>query len=395
MDKVSIKDVEDYGIDSYLAELGEELRKQTYRPQAVKRVMIPKANSGERPLGIPTVRDRIAQAACKMILEPIFEADFEESSHGFRPKRSSKDAMAAIKAHLKEGKTEVLDADLSKYFDTIPHNKLVIALEERISDKRVIMLINKWLKVPVYEEGQFKGDKKQKQGTPQGGVISPLLANVYLHLLDRIVNQTRSMFLNYGISIVRYADDFVLMGKTMPKKVVEKLESLINRMGIKLNEEKTRKVDSTETSFNFLGFTMRYSRNLFVKGKNYWEIMPSNESEQKVRDKVKLYLVKHGHSPAKEVVSNLNSLTWEWLNYFTIEGISYIRMSRRRLRHYLMSRLHRYYNSKSQRKSKLYRNDAFEVIVNQFGLIAPTKYSTCGQPVKANEEIFRKAARTV
>lgn len=171
IDKVSIKDVENYGVDGYLEELREELRKQTYRPQAVKRVMILKANGGERPLGIPTVRDRIAQTACKMILEPIFEADFEESSHGFRPKRSSKDAMAAIKTHLKEENTEVLDADLSKYFDMIPHHKLVIALEERIADKRVIRLIKKWLKVPVYEDGQFKGGKKQKQGTPQGGYL--------------------------------------------------------------------------------------------------------------------------------------------------------------------------------------------------------------------------------
>ena len=400
IDKVSIKDVEDYGVDSYLEELGEELRKQTYRPQAVKRVMIPKANGGERPLGIPTVRDRIAQTACKMILEPIFEADFEESSHGFRPKRSSKDAMAAIKAQLKEGKTEVLDADLSKYFDTIPHNKLVIALEERIADKRIIRLIKKWLKAPVYEDGQFKGGKKQKQGTPQGGVISPLLANVYLHLLDRIVNHTKSMLAKYGISIVRYADDFVLMGKTMPKEVVEKLKSLINRMGLKLNEEKTRIVDSTKTSFNFLGFTIRYSHDLFVKEKRYWEIMPSNKSEQKIRDKVKLYLGKHGHSPAKEVASNLNAIIRGWLNYFTIEEISYTRMSRRRLRHYLMSKLYRYYNRKSQRKSRLYRHDAFEVLVNRFGLIDPTKNSYCCSPVKANEEIFRKAvcgktARTV
>ena len=400
IDKVSIKDVEKYGVNGYLEELREELRKQTYRPQAVKRVMILKANGGERPLGIPTVRDRIVQTACKMILEPIFEADFEESSHGFRPKRSSKDAMASIKAHLKEGKTEVLDADLSKYFDTIPHNKLVIALEERIADKRVIRLIKKWLKVPVFEDGQFKGGKKQKQGTPQGGVISPLLANVYLHLLDRIVNHTRSMFVKYGISIVRYADDFVLMGKIMPREVVEKLNTLINRMGLKLNEEKTRSVDSTKTSFDFLGFTIRYSLDLFVKSKRYWEIMPSNKSEQKIRDKVKLYLGKHGHSPAKEVADNLNAIIRGWLNYFTIEGVCYTRMSKRRLRHYLMRKLYRYYNRKSQRKSRLYGHDAFEVLVNQFGLIDPTKCSTYGQPVNANEEIFRKAvcgktARTV
>ncbi len=142
--------------------------------------MIPKANGGERPLGIPTVRDRIAQTVCKMILEPIFEADFEDCSYGFRPGRSSKDAISIIKEQLKEGKTEVYDADLSSYFDTIPHEKLEIALKERIADPRMLKLLKKWLKVPVKEKGQYKGGKGNKTGTPQGGVISPLLANIYL-----------------------------------------------------------------------------------------------------------------------------------------------------------------------------------------------------------------------
>lgn len=213
VDGITVAEVEKYGIELYLKELGEELRKQTYQPQAVKRVMISKASGGQRPLGIPTVRDRIAQTACKMILEPIFEADFEESSYGFRPNRSSKDAMAAIKEHLKQGKTEVYDADLSKYFDTIPHDKLQIALKQRIADPRILKLINKWLKVSVYEDGQYKSGKGNRTGTPQGGVISPLLANIYFHLIDKIVNTTQSLFGQYGIGIVRYADDFVLMGK--------------------------------------------------------------------------------------------------------------------------------------------------------------------------------------
>ncbi len=166
VDKTTITDVESYGVDTYLKELGEDLRKQLYEPLAVKRVMIPKANGGERPLGIPTVRDRIAQTVCKMILEPIFEADFEDSSYGFRPSRSSKDAITAIKENLKEGNTEVYDADLSKYFDTIPHDKLQITLKERITDPRILKLINKWLKVPVYEDGQYKSGKGNRTGTP-------------------------------------------------------------------------------------------------------------------------------------------------------------------------------------------------------------------------------------
>ena len=375
VDNVSISDIEAYGVREYLRELGEELRKQSYRPQAVKRVLIPKANGGERPLGIPTVRDRIAQTACKMIIEPIFEADFKDSSYGFRSERSSKDAMRAIKTHLQTGKTEVLDSDLNKYFDSIPHAKLMIALEERIADKRILRLIKKWLKVPIFEDGQFKGGKKNKQGTPQGGVISPLLANVYLHLLDRIVNHRQSMFYKYGVKIVRYADDFVLMGKTIPTEATDKLNSLLKRMGLSLNKDKTRQLQAKETSFDFLGFTVRYSRDLFRKGQRYWEIMPSKKSEQKLRDKVREYLSTHGHSPAKHIAEGLNRIIRGWLNYYIIDGVSYPQMSKRRLRYYLSTKLHRYYNRKSQRKSRLYRHKAFEILVSQYGLIDPSKYS--------------------
>ena len=178
VDGVTIEEVETNGVEEFLKILSEELRQQTYEPSAVKRVWIPKANGGQRPLGIPTLKDRVAQMACQLVIEPIFEADFEEHSYGFRPKRSAHDAIAKIKEHLKGGKTEVYDADLSKYFDTIPHDKLIVALNERIKDQRVLKLINKWLKAPVYDDGQYTGGKKNKVGTPQGGVISPLLSNL-------------------------------------------------------------------------------------------------------------------------------------------------------------------------------------------------------------------------
>lgn len=257
IDGKSLDNIETYGVGAYLSEMGEDLRKRTYRPSAVKRVMIPKANGGMRPLGIPTVRDRIVQTVCKMILEPIFEADFEESSHGFRPERDAKGAMKMIRENLAGGMTEVLDADLSKYFDTIPHEKLMIAMKSRIADPRMLYLVKLWLKVPIFEDGQFKGGKKQKMGTPQGGAISPLLSNIYLHLLDRIVNSTKSLFHRYGVKIVRYADDFVLMGKTLPDEVKIKLENLLGRMGLALNTEKTHHIDARKRAFDFLGFTVR------------------------------------------------------------------------------------------------------------------------------------------
>jgi group II intron reverse transcriptase/maturase len=374
VDGITIEKVEQYGIETYLKDLGEELRRRTYQPQAVKRVMIDKANGGKRPLGIPTVRDRIAQTVCKMILEPIFEADFEESSYGFRPNRSSKDAITAIKENLKQGKTEIYDADLSKYFDTIPHDKLQIALEQRISDPRILKLIKKWLKVPVKEDGQYKSGKKNRIGTPQGGVISPLLANIYFHLLDRIVNNTQSLFWKHGIKIVRYADDFVLMGKDLPIEVIIKLKSLLYRMGLSLNEDKTRQIEAKNESFNFLGFSIRYDKD--VKGRNirYWNIMPSKKSEQKIRDKVKAYLKTHGHCNAHVIAKGLNSIMRGWLNYFDIAGVSYPAMSKRRLRAYLSNSLFRYYNRKSQRKCRLYGHNAFVTLSTHFGLIDPTKY---------------------
>jgi RNA-directed DNA polymerase len=375
IDGISIEKIEKKGVEEYLKTLSEDLRKRTYKPQAVKRVMIPKANGGERPLGIPTVRDRIAQTACKMILEPIFEADFEENSYGFRPDRSSKDAISAIKKYLSEGKTEILDADLSKYFDTIPHDKLIIAVKERISDPRILKLLESWLKVPIYEDGQFKSGKKNGKGTPQGGVISPLLANIYLHLLDRIVSNTKSLFHKCGIKIVRYADDFVLMGTTIPDEVMKKLKTLLERMGLVLNEDKTRRTNARETSFNFLGFTIRYSKDLYVKNKKYWEIMPGRRSETKVRETVREYLTKHGHCAGAEIAKGINAITRGWMNYFDIKGISYPTMSKKRLRHYLTKSLYRYYNRKSQRKSRLYGQQAFEVLVRKYGLIDPTKYS--------------------
>jgi RNA-directed DNA polymerase len=372
IDRKTFEDIESYGVEKVLLELGEDLRRQTYKPNAVKRVWIPKANGGQRPLGIPTIRDRVAQMACKLVIEPIFEADFEDSSYGFRPNRSAQDAMKAIKAYLQQGKTEVLDADLSSYFDTIPHDKLNKTLELRITDKRMIRLINLWLKSPVNEEGKNTGSKSE--GTPQGGVISPLLANIYMHLVDRIVNNTKSLFHQAGIKIVRYADDFVLMGKKITQQAKEKLQELLDRMGLKLNETKTRHIDAKEETFKFLGFTVRYDKDRKGRNKRYWNIEASDKSEKKVRDKIREFLNEGGHYGPQKVADGLNPIIRGWLNYFDVPGVSYPAMNKRKLRYYLLEKLNRYYNRKSQRKSRLYGQRAFEILVNKYSLIDPTKY---------------------
>jgi group II intron reverse transcriptase/maturase len=309
-----------------------------------------------------------------MIIEPVFEADFEECSYGFRPERSSKDAMKAIKEHLQSGKTEVLDADLSSYFDTIPHDKLQKVLEQRISDPRILHLINLWLKSPVNEDGEYKGGKKQKTGTPQGGVISPLLANIYMHLVDKMVNDTRKLFYQLGIKMVRYADDFVLMGKRITREAIEKLRNILDRMGLKLNDSKTREVKAEEAGFKFLGFTIRYDRDIKGCNKCYWNIIPSDKSEKKIREKIKGFLHKSGHLAPRLVTQGLNAMVRGWLNYYDVKGISYPAMSKRRLRHYMYERLYRYYNRKSQRRSRLYGQQAFEILVSKYRLIDPTKY---------------------
>lgn len=375
IDGMTFDKIEEYGIEKYINEIQDELAKFTYKPSPVKRVYIPKGNGKTRPLGIPTIRDRIVQMSCKMVIEPIFEADFEDSSYGFRPKRSASNAIGNIKENLKSGKTEIVDADLSQYFDTIPHDKLLILIGKRISDKNVLHLIKMWLKSPIWENGKISGGKKNKKGTPQGGVISPLLANIYLHLLDKIVNKSNGIFEKLGIKIVRYADDFVLMGNKITQEVINNLKHILNRMELVINKEKSKIINARLSSFDFLGFTFRFDKDIFGKKTKYWNIFPSKKAFKKLRNSISCLLKSSGHLSPKLISTELNLILRGWLNYFTIPNVSYTAISRKKLRYYLWYKLKQYYKRKSQRKSKLYNLNAFDVLIEKYGMINPLKYS--------------------
>ena len=264
IDGVTFESIElNIGKTAYLQELQASLQSKTYRSQPVKRVEIPKANGATRPLGIPCIRDRIVQMAVKLVIEPIFEASFAKHSYGFRPKRSAHQAIGAIEKGLLQGHAQVIDADLSKYFDTIPHNNLLRTVSEKLLDGKVIHLIKQWLRVPVIQVRNGKqevvGGKKTRKGTPQGGVISPLLANIYLNILDRIWEK-HQLSSRYKARLIRYADDMVILckgGSEMPYAILKKL---LGKLGLILNESKTCIVNSRKQAFQFLGFSIQLTK---------------------------------------------------------------------------------------------------------------------------------------
>ena len=273
IDGVSFETIEaKEGKVQFLEQIEQELKDKTYRSGMVRRVWIPKPDGSKRPLGIPTIKDRVIQMAVKLVIEPIFEADFCDNSYGFRPQRSAHGAADSIVQGLLSGKCHVIDADLSKYFDTIPHAKLMSVVAERISDGALLKLINQWLKSAIVDEDdkgkrRISGGKNNKLGTPQGGVLSPLLANLYLHLFDRIWER-HNLEQRYRAKLVRYADDLVILCASDVTTPLMVLNSVMSRLGLKLNEEKTHVVNAWKERFDFLGFSfgMRKSRS---SGKHY------------------------------------------------------------------------------------------------------------------------------
>lgn len=343
IDGVTFEAIEEQeGVAVLIAELAEALRNKTYKPDPVKRVLIPKSDGSQRPLGIPTIRDRVAQMAAKLVIEPIFEADFCETSYGFRPKRSAHGAVDDVARTMITGYSEIIDADLSKYFDTIPHAKLMAVVAERISDGAILHLIRMWLKAPVVEvdrngtKRNVGGGKGSRKGTPQGGVISPLLANLYLHILDRIWER-RGLQQRLGARIVRYADDIVLLcrrGKSAAVMTV--LRQILERLGLTLNEAKTKTVNAFVGKFDFLGFTIWMGKGRKTR-RYYPHVEPSKKAVQKVKDRI-TELTKRERTimPLEWVVNEVNTMLRGWVGYFHYRNSS---QALGRVRNHLEQRL--------------------------------------------------------
>ena len=352
VDGVSVTDVEALGVEAFVTQIQEELKAKSYRPLPVLRVYIPKADGRLRPLGIPTVKDRVVQQACLLILEPIFESDFHDCSYGFRPGRSAKDALGEIRSHIKSGFCAVYDADLKSYFDTIDHRKLLNCLRRRVVDRSVLKLIRLWLECSVLDRSKGPGPEKSIKGTPQGGVISPLLANVYLNELDQRWHRKDGPKPLYNARLVRYADDFVVLAKYIGEPIQRFLAELLEgRMGLTINREKTRILNLQEAgeSLDFLGYTFRFDNGTKYQGR-YLNLFPSEKSMKSRRAKIKALTGSTNRQPLVQVIERLNVELLGWGRYFA-QG--YPSKAFNELDCYVWMRLTRYLRTRSQRRMRV------------------------------------------
>jgi RNA-directed DNA polymerase len=319
VDGVTFEMIEASGLEGWLAALREDVAARSYRPQPVRRVMIPKPGGGERPLGIPTVRDRVVQTAAKLVLEPIFEADLEDCAYGYRPKRSALDAVQLTHRLIRRGYTDVVDADLTKDFDTIPHRELMQSVARRICDPHVLRLIKLWLACPVEErDGQGRrmtGGRGNRQGTPQGGVISPLLANLYMNRFLKFWRM-RECGATFRAHLVNFADDFVILSRGFAQEALAWTRATMTKLGLTLNEAKTSIRNARAEGFDFLGYTLgpKFDPR---SGRKYLGASPSRKSVQRIKDKIGDLLASANKAPWPQVRNRLNRLLAGWSAYFS------------------------------------------------------------------------------